>query len=164
MRRFALAALVASLAAPAFAQNVPTQGTFGVGASLFADPTTGAASLGSGLNLSYLALDQLKLEGDFGVVSVSGAASVITVGASALYYVVKKPSQQFAIPVAGGLGLNFISPNVGNSTTQFFMSLGGGAEYYLSRHFSLQLLEGFQFNTQPDTFALITKVGLEWYF
>jgi len=164
MRRLVLAVVVAALATPTLAQNLPSQGTFAIGATLSSDPTTGAVDLGSGLNLSYLALDNLKLEGDFGIVSVENVATVISVSANAFYYVTRIPIAQMAFPVGGGVGLNFVSPSVGDSTTQFVLFLGGGAEYFISRHFSAQLLEGLTFNTQPDVFALATRVGLNWYF
>ncbi len=171
MKRIALAAVLLTLAAPALGQNVssspsmPGVGTLGLGATL--SSAIGANDFGGigmvpGLQASYFLMDPLRLDVNFALNSTENVGTIFALLGGADYFLLKQ--NQFGAYLGGKIGFSIFSPSNGSSQGQFRMQLGGGAEYFFTRHFSAQLFEGLALSTNPTQFALISTIGLNWYF
>lgn len=160
MHKTLCAAVALVCATPAFAQSAPEKGAFGLGANL--SLTDQRQFMDGGLQMSFWALDRLKLTADLGLASVENGGTGFGIMGGLDYFLVKDAS--WGAFVGGDLGVNIIDPELGDSTTQIVFAIGGGAEYYFSKHFSALVFQGLQFNTEPTTFALVSRVGLNWYF
>ena len=154
------------LAVPAFAQSTPGAGTFGIGTQISGNASVaapGIMTMSNGLNGIYCVTSNITLLGGFGLSTTSDVGTVFNLNVGGYY----RFNRNQLTPIIGGLiFINVISPSGAGvpSTTQFGFVLGGGAEYYFSKNFSTNLVEGLQFNTEPSTFAFVSKLGLNWYF
>ena len=172
MKRIALAVLTLTLATPAFGQTssasgIPGTGTFGLGAQLSgvnvaSRDAVGIAVVQPGLQASYFLMDPLRLNLNLAVNSTSDVGTRFAILGGVDYFVLKQG--QFGAYLGGKIGFAVWSPSVGDSQGQFLLQLGGGAEYFFTRHFSAQIFEGLALNTNPTSFGLITTIGLNWYF
>jgi hypothetical protein len=163
---FAAAVLSLSLAAPARA-DVPRQGSFGLGASfagLATFNTASVATVESGLHALYWAMNSLRVNGDVGLVSTENAGTIFSFAGGAAYYFNQHTAGQLWPFVGGTFGLAIASPTGADTKVSVILLLGGGAEYLFSRNFGAQITEGLQLTTNATNFALVTRVGLNWYF
>jgi hypothetical protein len=172
MKTFFLLILLTTivLAAPALGQGVPSAGSFGLGISMNGIVTEAGsiASINNELGASYWVTGNITLVGGFGFTSVSagGTTTIFSFAPGILYHLNK---QQLSPVIGGAFVVSVTSPSVGNSVTTFGFLVGGGAEYYFSKHFGVMVVEGFQFSTTSTTPSMTTigfasRLGLNWYF
>ena len=170
MRRIILALALTALAGPAFAQSVPGKGQFGAGvtfAPLSAPSFTpnGGVLQSTGLNGRYWVDNQIVVLGGIQVSSLENVGTSFGFDVGAEYHIPYGTKTSPISPFVGGVfGLGIVSPTGGNSTVGINFGLGGGLEYYFSKHFTFQLSEGLALFTKPVTaFALVTQLGINWY-
>ncbi len=164
MKAAVLFLMVVFLAVPMFAQSTPGAGTFGIGAQISGAASVqapGIMTMSNGLNGIYCVTNNITLLGGFGLLTTSDVATVFNIDLGGYY----RFSRNQLTPIAGALiFIDITSPTGGESATSFGFVLGGGAEYYFSKNFSMNLIEGLQFNTKPSTFGFVSKMGIDWYF
>ena len=162
MKVFFVPALIVLLSVPAHGQTAPAEGAFGLGVSFSGDVGTNNATLSNGLSGMYWVDNHFVLSGGLALASISDVATIFTVSIGGLYHFNRN---QLSPLVGGAMFINVVSPSgAGASTTQFGFLLGGGAEYFFSKNFGALVTQGLQFNTEPTTFGLVSRFGLEWYF
>jgi len=163
MKTVALSLMLMLVAVPAFAQSTPGSGTFGIGTSIAGLLGNDIATVSNGLHASYFVTNNIDLTGGIGLSTVKDVGTVFSFDVAGFYRFTRA---QLAPFIGGGIFISVNSPSAQNakSTTQFGLILGGGAEYYFSKNFGMNLLEGIQFNTEPTTFGFVSKMGVNWYF
>ena len=150
------------LVAPAYSQTAPGTGTFGLTAQFSGiAAASDVATMSNGLNALYIVAPNVVLLGGISLTSISDAATIFGFDVGAYY---RLHERQFTPIFGGAIILNIVSPKGANSTTSFGIVLGGGAAYYVSKNFGMNLTEGLQFSSNPSTFAFVTKMGIDWYF
>lgn len=164
MKSAILTLILVLVGVPAFAQSTPGSGTFGIGAQisgLASVQAPGIMTMSNGLNGIYCVTNNVTLLGGFGLTTTSDIGTVFSFDLGGYY----RFNRSQLTPILGAMiFITAISPTGAASTTQFGFVLGGGGEYYFSKNFSTNLTEGIQFNTEPTTFAFVSKLGLNWYF
>ena len=168
MHRILVALLAISLATPAFA-DAPGKGTFGTGATFGGLPVFNAgnvSTLDNGINGRYFITEDLLVFANLGLLSTENAGTQFTIGGGVDYYFMRGPNSQFSPFVGAGLGVIANSPSGADSRVGVLFLVGGGAEYFVNRHFGAQIMEGLQLIAIKDatSFAMVTRVGLNWYF
>jgi opacity protein-like surface antigen len=173
MKRVALAVLSLTLATPALGQSssvsssgsMPGRGAFGLGATISGVVGGDAATLATvqpGLQGSYFLDDPLRLTLNLGLSSESNVGTDFFLMGGIDFFLLKH--NQFGGYLGGKAGFDIFSPSIGDSQGRFLMQIGGGAEYFVSRNFSVQLFEGLALRTNATAFALISTIGLNWWF
>jgi len=171
MRTFFIALLVSILLVmPSLGQTVPAAGTFGLGISISGITTEVAtiASVANELNGSYWVSRDIRLIGGLGFTSISagGTTTMFSFSVGMSYHFTK---QQLSPLIGGSFYIGVTSPAQGSSVTTFGFIVGGGAEYYFSKHFGAIAFQGFQFSTTSTTpsttiVGFASRLGLNWYF
>jgi hypothetical protein len=152
------------LATTAYAQGVPGSGALGTGVSL-----SGAAAFNAGdiatitndINAEYFVSQHVKLGAGLGLATTKDVGTSFNISLSGAYYLNKAQLSPF---LGAAFFVSINSPTGANSNTSVGFILGGGAEYFFSKNFGVALSEGFQFNTEPVTFALVSRINLNVYF
>ncbi len=163
MKAVVVSLMLILLAVPAFSQSTPGAGSFGIGTSIAGAVANNIATVANGLHASYYVTNSIDLTGGFGLATIKDVGTVFSFDVAGFY---RFNRNQLAPFVGGGIFISVNSPSAqgAKSTTQFGILAGGGAEYYFSKNFGINLLEGIQFNTEPTTFGFISRIGLNWYF
>lgn len=161
MKRVLLLAtlLLSSLPAAAVA---PGKGSFGIAGTFSSGFPGSGVQFTPGLSGTVWATDQLQLGADLVFGSQENAGTRLGLNGRVSFYPVK--TDDFGAFVTGALGFANYSPPVGDGTTQVALQLGGGAEYFMNRHFGVALIEGLNLHTKPTTFNLDTELRLSVYF
>lgn len=163
---FALAAL--TFAAPTLA-DAPGKGAFGTGATFAGSAAFNGANIATienGINGRYFLTDELLVLGQLGLVSTENAGTAFSLGAGVDYYFRRGAGNQLSPFLGAALSVLAVSPSGVDSRVGVVFLVGGGLEYFFNRNFGAQVMEGLQLTAIKDatSFALVTRVGLNWYF
>ncbi len=139
-----------------FAQNVPTEGSFGLRA---------AAGAQGGIELPYQLNENISIAPTISFTGLENNFTSFGFGLRPRYYTSNESSMSTYF--TGILGVNNTSLNAGGSRTFFRLGVGYGAEYFVSDTFSLSADIGLSSNVGGDvtnSISTAARVSAAFYF